>query len=231
MPSANASKRLSPDGEKFIAVWEGCVLHPYNDPWNATIGIGHEIHTGPVTRADLERYRDFTLNDADALLKGDVATAEDAIRQHIHTELNRNEWDATVDVVFNCGDAPLLDTVGRLINARDMQGAANAMLAWDHGNGGVVLEGLARRRRGDHDLFLRPVPPYVPADEHHWITEYDQLHHRRSRSTPWTRMRERVLRRYMTQRILLLVHLADDDGGWNKLNRAARYRALLARTK
>jgi lysozyme len=231
MAAPNATKRLSPAGEKFIAGWEGCVLHPYNDPWNATIGIGHLIHAGRVTQADLKRYRGFTRNDAYALLKGDVATAEDAIRHHIHVELNQNQYDTLVDLVYNCGPAPLDGTVGRLINARDMQGAANAMLAWDHANG-TIVQGLAHRRHADHDLFLQPIvppPPYVPADEHRWITEHDQLIHQRS--TPWSRMRERVLHRYMSKRILLLVHLADDDGGWNKLNREARYRALLARTK
>jgi lysozyme len=226
---ANTEKRLSAHGAQLVEQFEGCVLRPYNDPWNATIGIGHLIHKGPVTAADNARYRRFTRADAIKLLDTDVRQAEEEIRQRITIPLGQNQWDATVDIVFNCGPAPLEGSFGRLLQAGDHDGAANAMLAWDHGNGGTVLEGLARRRHADRELFITPDPPYVPADEARWIHEYDSLP--KWGQETWATIRRRALRRRMNKRILLLNHLANDDGGWHILNRENRYRALLARTK
>jgi lysozyme len=228
--SANAEKRLSDEGAAFIAGWEGEVLHPYNDPYNATIGVGHLIHLGPVTAADTRRYRGFTRQDARALLKGDVGDAEDAIREHIHSALNQNEWDAVVDLVFNCGPGVLDGSVGELINEGRFAAAGEAMQAWCHA-GGVTLEGLVRRRAGDRELLLRPVPAYIPADEQRWEHEYDQLTHQKM--TPRRRARERALHRAMTKRRKQIWHLGQTNHGkgWNDLNRSNRYRALLARTE
>jgi lysozyme len=228
--NANTGKHLSSQGARFTAGFEGCVLYPYNDPWNATIGIGHLIHHGVVTEADIRRYRGFTLNDAYALLKGDVANAEDAIRAHITTELNQNEWDALVDLVFNCGASVLDGTIADDINRRDFAAAASAWQAWCHGDGGIVLEGLVRRRQAERELFLKPIPAYIPADEARWEHEYDQLEHKH---TTWARLRCRILRRTMTKRRKQIWHLgqADHGKGWQELNRGPRYYALLARTE
>jgi lysozyme len=227
--NANTEKRLSSQGARFIAGFEGCVLHPYNDPWNATIGIGHLIHTGVVTQQDIRRYRGFTLNDAYALLKGDVADAEDGIRARIHVELNQNEWDALVDLTFNCGPGILDGQIGDDINNHQFAAAASAWQAWCHGDGGITLEGLVRRRQDERDLFLKPIPPYIPPDEQRWEHEYDQLHDRHS---AWANTRRRALQRAMTKRRKQIWHLAQTNHGqgWNELNRANRYRALLTRT-
>lgn len=225
----NDHLRLSERGARFIAGFEGCVLHPYNDPWNATIGIGHLIHFGRVTSADIERYRGFTYADAIQLLREDVRQVEEQIRSKIHVELNQNQWDALVSLVFNCGPGILESEIGADINAKQFTAAANAWQAWCHGNGGIVLNGLVRRREAERQLFLETpttaLAPYTPGDEQNWIREYDRLTH--AHRAPW---RRRWLRRVMTRRRKLIWHLAQKSG-WNTLNRAERYRQLLLRTE
>lgn len=224
--TALEGKRLSTDGARFIAGWEGCVLHPYNDAANnATIGIGHLIHLGPVDAGDLATWRGFTYQRAIELLQRDVGEVERAIRFAITVDLDQHEFDALVDLAFNCGPGVLQGTIGDLVNERRMQAAGNAMLAWDHA-GGVVLAGLRRRREADRRLLLEPEAAYFPADERRWEAEYDALRGRKGLAAAG---RRRALERAMTKRRRQIWQLAQQSG-WAKLNRAQRYRELLSRT-
>jgi len=159
-------RKMSAAGKKFLEGWEGCVLAPYDDAGgNATIGIGHLIHYGPVTTADRIRYNayhgphghrpahSFDLKDAYVLLGDDLLRFEQDLADYIHVDLTQNQVDATIDFIYNCGPAPLAGTFGQLLNARNYTAAADNMLGWDHA-GGTVLEGLARRRAADRALFL-----------------------------------------------------------------------------
>lgn len=77
----------------------------------------------------------------------------------------------------------------------------------------------------DYDIELAsPHTPYVPADEHNWIREYDRLTH--ERRAPWRRA---WLKRTMTQRHKLIWRLAQKTG-WNTLNRTNRWHELARRT-
>lgn len=67
---------------------------------------------------------------------------------------------------------------------------------------------------------------YIPADELRWRHEYDHLQRQKG---PWPALRRRVLRRYMTARRKEIWRRAQVDG-WKKLNRAARWHSLKART-
>lgn len=160
--------KLSHNGERFLANWEGVVLHPYNDPANnATIGIGHLIHLGPVTPADVARYQRFRgvhghrnphafdLEDAYVLLAQDVASFERDLADYIHVPLDQNQTDATIDLIYNCGALPLASSFGELLNAKNYADAADDMLTWCHA-GGQVLQGLLDRRRAERALFLTP---------------------------------------------------------------------------
>jgi GH24 family phage-related lysozyme (muramidase) len=223
----NESKRISQAGLDFITREEGCILHPYNDPLNATIGIGHLIHYGQVTQADIDRYHGFTLHDAQQLLRRDVAGAERAIRAAIRVEQNQNQWDALTDLVFNCGPGVLDGQVANDINNHADHAATEAWQAWCHDNDGNTIPDLQRRRANEAELYLRPEPAYMPADEQRWLHEYDQL---RDQHTPWARARRRALQRAMQHRVLEILRLVrDEPDGWNKLNRANRYRQLIAR--
>jgi lysozyme len=68
--------------------------------------------------------------------------------------LNQNQFDALASFVFNVGRGSFADsTLLKLLNARDIPGAAAQILEWDHTNG-VVNLGLVRRRRAEQALFL-----------------------------------------------------------------------------
>jgi len=159
--------RISKAGEAFLAGWEGTVLRPYNDAVNnATIGIGHLIHYGPVTTADQARYarfrgphghrrpHAFDLEDAYTYLSDDLHGFERDLADYIHVKLTQNQVDATLDLIYNCGPAPLASRFGFLLNQRQFSAAADEMLGWDHA-GGQVLLGLQHRRQAERALFLR----------------------------------------------------------------------------
>lgn len=225
--SPNADMRLSLDGERFIAGFEGVVLHPYDDGGpgigNATIGIGHLIHLGVFTQADVDRYRGFTLADAYALLGQDVASTEASIRDAITRSLNQNEWDALVSLVFNTGPGVLAAGIAADINAGEMVAAANAWQAWCHANG-QVLAGLVRRRQAERALFLTPppAPAWQPVDERKWCAEWD---------TPLAPKARPKLRFVMHARASLIWTLAHKAGpvNWGFRNRGVRFQALWTR--
>jgi hypothetical protein len=78
----------------------------------------------------------------------------------------------------------------------------------------------------DYDVQLAPPGgPYVPADEHNWIREYDRLviQHRAPLRRAW-------LRRAMTRRRKVIRRLAQKTG-WSMLNRTNRYHELARRTE
>ena len=76
--------------------------------------------------------------------------------------LNKNQIDALCSFVWNLGPGSMSWDVGRLLRARNYEGAANAMLAYDRA-GGQVLPGLVRRRQAERALFLTPVQKPKPA--------------------------------------------------------------------
>lgn len=137
-------------GLEFIARWEGCVLHPYNDPWNATIGVGHLLHMGKVTKADEAKWKGFTYPRALALLKQDASKFVHEVNGY-GLKLHQNEFDALVSAAFNLGSIP--DHVVKLLHAGDKNGAMNVLQEYCHANGQEVL-GLVRRRAAEVHLYL-----------------------------------------------------------------------------
>ena len=147
--------RISRQGLRFLASWEGLRTVPYNDSANnATVGIGHLLHYGPVTPGDRRRWRGLTVRGAYRLLARDMRSYEHDVRAAIHRSMNQAQFDAFVDLVYNCGPAPLYGSVGRLFNEGRYGEAADAMLAWSHA-GGQFSPGLYRRRVAERELFLR----------------------------------------------------------------------------
>ena len=161
--------KVNQAGLQFTAGWEGLLLHPYNDSaGNATIGIGHLIHYGPVTQADIDRYQGFTVKDAYQLLAQDIRTAEDAVRQALgDTPITQDQYNASVDIVYNCGIDAINETAA-LIKAGNWAAATERWQAWDHA-GGIILAGLQRRRAAERTLALTSSP------QHTWEQKLTQL--------------------------------------------------------
>lgn len=213
---------ISARGLALIEGFEGFSSRPYWDPyggvWTRGYGETEGLHVGSpsISRAHAQaRLRELV-----------QARYEPAIRA-LDVEFNQNQWDALCSFAYNLGAGIFTGNLRAALGHQDWNAAARVMLCYDHA-GGRALLGLERRRRAEVDLFLKPIPPFVPADEARWEHEYDQLLKRRD---PWARTRRRVLRRYMTRRLVEVLHAADQHGGWGKLNREARYRSLLERTR
>ncbi len=140
-------QRTSDAGRRRIERFEGCRLGAYQDSrgiW--TIGFGH---TGPEVLPGLTC--DF--DQADRWMSMDLGTAEKGVSSAVAVPLNQNQFDALVSFVFNVGvHAFMNSTCLRLLNMRDYEGAANEMLRWWHTPGSE--DGLKRRRKEEHDVFL-----------------------------------------------------------------------------
>lgn len=172
---------LSREGAEFVGAFEGFRAAPYNDaaqPPNATIGFGHLLHHGPVTAADTRRWGRITRAQAARLLQADAHAALLAIERFITVKLKTCEVDALCSFAYNCGAGSLGGRVGRAVNAKPplwkrtparmrawRAELTAAMLAWDHA-GGVVLEGLERRRHAE--LALLFTNRYTRAQGNSW---------------------------------------------------------------
>ena len=137
---------ISKDGLELIKSFEGCRLEAYQDPvgiW--TIGYGHTkgVYSG----------MSITAEQADAYLRSDVTTAEQAVNTHVTTTLTQNMFDALVSFTFNVGTAAFKkSTLLRKLNLGDIIGAAGEFDRWVYA-GGRKLPGLARRRTAEKNFF------------------------------------------------------------------------------
>lgn len=143
---------LSDKGKQLIKKYEGCRLKAYKCPRGVwTIGYGH---TNNVRPDDV-----ITQDEANELFKRDVKIFENTINRLVKAKLNQNQFDALVSFTFNLGygDKGLAgSTLLRLLNTSDYIGAAKQFELWVY-SGDKVLEGLAKRRKEEKELFLKPV--------------------------------------------------------------------------
>lgn len=150
-------KHLSTKGAAFIGAFEGYRQFPYNDAVNnATIGYGHLLHYGPVTKADLARYpHGISRTDALKLLQKDAEHCAAYIREIRPAIQNQARFDALCSIAFNCGTGVLYpqSTLGACLRRPGREGTASAFLLYCHA-GGHVLPGLLRRRQDERTLWL-----------------------------------------------------------------------------
>jgi lysozyme len=143
-------RHTSAHGRKFIAGWEGTILHAYKDivgVW--TWGTGHARKGNEPIPASL------TAEEADALFASDLIRFEDALNLAGLT-LGQNEFDALVSWLFNCGVGALAgSSVLRCLRTGDRAGVPAALALWCKA-GGRTNQGLLNRRRSEGQLFATP---------------------------------------------------------------------------
>lgn len=132
------------------------LFHPYRDSVGVwTIGFGHTEGVGPKTRP-------LTLGEAKTLLRKDMASKYvppviTALKRN-QIPVTQNRVDALSSFSYNLG--PGLFTgdhdIARALTARDDHRIAESILLYDKA-GGRRLEGLTRRRRWEHDTYLKDV--------------------------------------------------------------------------
>lgn len=146
---------LSTNGLKFIAKFEGFLGLPYNNVANnATIGFGHLLHYGPVTKADKSRYKKcISEEDALKLLKQDTKVAVDATNRLVKVSLTQNQFDAIVSFTYNVGQGNLSKSnLLTKLNKKEYDAIASELIKWNKA-GGIVIPGLTYRRNAEAELF------------------------------------------------------------------------------
>jgi len=114
------------------------------EPW--TIGWGH---TGDVHQGDT-----CTPDQADKWFLEDTAKVVAAVDRDTPQDITQNQFDALVSFGYNLGiSAEEHSTLLRDVISKNIPGAADEFLKWNHVNGQVV-DGLTRRRRSERALFL-----------------------------------------------------------------------------
>ncbi len=137
----------SPAGLALIQRFEGLRLEAYQDQVGVwTIGYGSTRGVRPGDKMSMEQ--------AEARLAEDVQGAEAAVRRLVTVKLTQPQFDALVSFVFNLGAASLASSqLLRLLNHGKPGPAALEFPRWCHA-GGLVSEGLMRRRKAEAELFL-----------------------------------------------------------------------------
>lgn len=123
------------------------------DPW--TIGYGH-------TGSDVRSGMHITAQEAERLLRMDVAKVEKGILRLVKVPLTQGQFSALVSFAFNCGldedEDKIAEGLGdstllAKLNRGDYIGAAEEFPKWNKANG-RVLKGLVKRRKLEQELFL-----------------------------------------------------------------------------
>jgi lysozyme len=139
---------LNQAGIDLVKKFEGLNLTVYQDIKGIyTIGYGHTKNVTKDTPS-------ITQQQADDLLKSDLASAcLDVLHYSYPAILNDNQFSALVSLIYNCGNAPIQETMGSYIRKSDFINAANEFDKWCHANGKVII-GLQLRRAAEKALFL-----------------------------------------------------------------------------
>ena len=144
---------ISERGVELIKSFESYRGYPYYDSVKVpTIGYGTTYY--PDGRR--VRISDAPVTEAQAteLLMANLVSFERAIEDALQVEVTQNQYDALVCWAYNVGiSAASGSTLMRLLNAGDVQGAADQFLRWNKA-GGVPMPGLTRRREAERALFL-----------------------------------------------------------------------------
>lgn len=152
--------KVSNRGLNLIMEFEGFSGKAYPDPgskngepwtigWGTTVVDGVRVKKGDtINKTKARELLQLHVNE-------DYAPEVEASLNGI--DLNQNEFDALVSLVYNIGiKAFNKSTVKRMLVKGDRVAAANAFGMWIK-NDGKVLAGLVRRRAAEKALFLTPL--------------------------------------------------------------------------
>jgi lysozyme len=148
----------SPTSAQKIAEFEGIRLSPYNDiSGNATVGIGHLIHKGPLNGTEKPETEEQAVRD----FESDLISKAEVFVSRIKTPLNQNQFDSLVSFCYNLGAGRLASLVSDtgLDNGRyDMVSAELLKYNKSHVHGVLVpVPGLTRRRQWEAMMFTKAV--------------------------------------------------------------------------
>lgn len=144
------ARHINDSGLYIIKKFEGLELEPYmddNDGW--TIGYGHKYPKGSP------KPENITQEQAEELLRKDLAWAEKAVFDTVPEWLNDNQFSALVSFVYNIGPVNFRSsTLLKKLVQGDVNGAAKEFGRWKYDDG-KELPGLVKRRLAEKTLFKK----------------------------------------------------------------------------
>jgi GH24 family phage-related lysozyme (muramidase) len=191
---------LSHRGAVLIEEFEGFGSCPYFDSFGGvwTRGFGETEGIGPRSACISRSFGERNL----------ISRAERfygfAIKR-LHTSFNQNEIDAQFSFLWNLGAG--IDPPGSSLAIGFQHHSCNGILSYDHA-GGVVLSGLASRRRAECQRFHEPAHEETPAQ-----------HRARVRRERTTRLHADYRERRKLDRVLAREHCLHGYRGFSHRHR------------
>ena len=138
-------------GERGLALIkesEGLRLSTYLDAvGKPTIGYGHLIRPGETFNGPISQQQ------AEALLRKDLADTEQGIAKAVRVSITQGQFDALVSFTFNLGAGALQrSTLRRKVNREEHADVPAEFMKWVWA-GGKKLKGLIRRREAEAGLY------------------------------------------------------------------------------
>jgi GH24 family phage-related lysozyme (muramidase) len=137
--------RVSPNGLLFTVCREAIVLVAYEDGKHLSIGMGSNS-------PDLKEGDAITVHEALQRFKADIAAREAIVNRSLKVEVSQQTFDCLVDFYYQNANKvdgqgrPGFKTVVSLINAGDLNGAAEQLPEWHFNSAGEPKSGLKTRR-------------------------------------------------------------------------------------
>lgn len=157
---------ISKNGVDFIKGFESFRPTPYkavSTEKYLTIGYGHY---GPDVTPDMV----LTEQQASDLFAKDIGSYCRAVANAVtYDKCTQAMFDMMTSLCYNIGTGAFAkSSVASRLNAGDVKGSADAFMMWTK-SGGVVLDGLVRRRTDERNIFLNgytgevtPIDPTTP---------------------------------------------------------------------
>ena len=150
---ALSARSVSQNGINLIKQFEGCRLTAYKDPVGVwTIGYGTTNADKSITGTTIKSGLTISQATAENWLKKslDKKYGPKVNKYDSKYKWTQNEFDALISFAYNIGSIDQLTANG----SRSRATIAKKMLEYTHA-GGKVLAGLVRRRKAEHDLFVK----------------------------------------------------------------------------
>jgi lysozyme len=141
-------------GTSLIKKYEGLRLKQYFCPANvSTIGYGTTLINGKPVPVGLV----ITLEQANEYLQHDLIKFESGVDVLVTSTINQYQFDALVSFAYNLGlgnlkSSTLLKKVNLNPNDKTIY---NEFIKWNKA-GGIILQGLANRRKEEAELYFKP---------------------------------------------------------------------------
>jgi GH24 family phage-related lysozyme (muramidase) len=140
--------RTTPNGVKFIAQREACVLVAYQDGEHMSIGFGHN---DPKLRSGHQ----ISVLGAIENLKKDIVLREPAVSKALgNAKVSDDQFSALVSLYYQGGSDGLKAVCAHVKNG-NLRAASEEFLRWDKNAAGKRLAGLAKRRLMEKAIFDR----------------------------------------------------------------------------